>query len=302
VSRILRNASYVLVATIVASTIAGCGGSSVSHGASSGVVSTGNATTGLTGPQTNLASIGYIEVSYLTGAGRAATRDYGDVVMNITLGDWIDDEGNLVSAPTGTSLNLQADAYGGPQVVRTPVTFGASTSANTPNTSPDSRLFRNYTFTFNYLTTNLLPGQQILPSQTFVVTNGNMASDELSANALGDGTTFSAQTYQSYVRSFPGRFSSVTVRIDPNTIGLNFVPFTDNNGFQWGPSTPRGIFETTEFNTINANQTSSGNMFQSVLSDYLSFNISAMPAAALPSLNNNGISVNGQRVFFSGDT
>ena len=119
----MRNASYVLAATIVATTIAGCGGSSVSKSSATSSVSP---TTPQVGALTNLGPIGYIETSYLTGAGRS--RDLGDVVANISLGDFTDIEGNIVSAPAGSVVNLQADAYGGPQVIRTPVTFGPSTA------------------------------------------------------------------------------------------------------------------------------------------------------------------------------
>jgi hypothetical protein len=257
---------------------------------------------GPSGELTNLASIGYIETSYLTGSA----RDYGDVIANITLGDWTDEQGNTVSTTTGSYVNLQVDAYGGPQVIRTPVTFGVSTGPGVPNTSSDSRLFRNYIFSFNYLSTALLPQQQITPAQTFVVVDGNMATDEVSTGAVGTAP-FTPQTYPAYVRAFPGRFSSVTVRVDPNTIGLNFQPYTDANGFQWGPSQPRGIFEATQFSTINF-PNSSNQTFDSVLSDYLSFDVSNMVTlnkgklASLPYVTQNGLSVYGMRVFFSGDT
>jgi len=317
VIRILKNASYVLGATVVATIVSGCGGSSVGKGSSS----TGSAVvTGASGPLTNLASIGYIDTIYLSGAGRSAHfsgRDLGDVAANITYATWVDQQGNTVSAPPGAYLNVQADAYSGPQVLETPCTFGPSNTPLVPDTNADSRLFGNYTLEFNYLTTDAVPGLQIPPANTWVLTGGNMAADEqntgdLVLNPSVPGETgfqgFTPQIYPAYVRAFPGRFAAVTVRIDPNTLGLNFQSFTDSNGNIWGPGNPRGIWETTQFNAINfANQPTPS--FNSTLSDYLSFDISHMltPAggtagAQWPTVSASGGTVLGKRVYFSGDT
>lgn len=304
----------MLTATLVATIVAGCGGSNVGKS-----TPTGPAVTNPSGPLTNLAKLGYIDTVYLTGAGRAALRDFGDVAAYITSADWTDQQGNSVSAPVGSYVSIQADAYSGPQEMETPCTFGPSSSPNTPSTNADSRLFDTYTFNFNYLTTDAIQGLQIPPSSVWVITNGNMAQDETNPGDFPTSTVpgetafqgFSPQQYPAYVRAFPGRYSEVTVRIDPNTIGLNFQPFTDSNGNNWGPSNPRGIFETTQFSTINfANQATPS--FNSALSDFLAFNLSNMkaptgyvhPPAGLsqwPSVSGGAGTVYGQEVYFSGD-
>ncbi len=220
------------------------------------------------------------------------------MTADITLGDFTDDQGNTVSTTPGSVVNLQVDAYGGPQVIRSAITFGTSTTAGVPSTDANSRLFRQYVFSFNHLNSSLLVGQNIPPSQVFVVDNGNMADDEITPNALST-TTFNNITYNAHIRAFPGRFSTFTVRVDPNTIGLNFQDYPVGVG-TFGAANPRGIFETTQFNFINFADTTDyeSRVFNGVLSDYLSFDISAMATADKPSI----ASVVGQRVFFSGDT
>ena len=299
----------MLAATVVATTIAGCGGSSVSGSQGSPSASLPG---GSSSPLTNLGSLGYIETSYLTGAA----RDGGSVTVNLSLADFTDDQHNRVSVVSGSKLGLQVDAYGGPQVFRTPITFGSSSVSGVPNTDPFSRKFTTYQFQFDNLTSTGLPGGSVLPADTFLVTGGNITTDELTPNPLvsnaATANPFNSPTFSSYqnglvyaanIRAFPGRFSSITVRVDPNTIGLNYQ--TENNdpttGVNYSSGTPRGVFELDQFNSINfADPTVQ--TFQGVVSDYLSFDISHLATASKPTLTQNAVTVTAQRVFFSGDT
>ncbi len=250
---------------------------------------------------TNLAAIGYVETSFLTGQG----RDLNSVTANITLGEFVDDQLNKVVAPNGSVVNLQVDAYGGPQVIRTPVTFGQSTTLGGSDTAPNSRHFSTYEFLIDSLTTQSL-GSLITSPNIYVITGGTIGADTVTTAAITSPTMDSPVTFKADIRAFPGRFASFTVRLDPNTVGINNQTSSDGSF-----TSPRGIFELDMFDSINF--PSGTDTFQSVLSDYLSFDISAMPAppantstTALknwqPSITQNGVTVVGQRVFFSGDT
>lgn len=279
----MRKASLGLIAFTTIVAVIGCGGSGGGNSASRTADNTGVTATG---PTVGLPSTaGLLEVSFLTGAGRAVSNvaaQVGQMNFNDELGNYSSSDSNL--------LSLTVASYGGPLVKRVVTSFDV-----TKGLDPNSRKFSQLSLPIDSVLYSNDGTTSLTATSTYFGT-GSLATDVLATSTSSLGSTFSTSTatYPAYIRTFPGRISSVTVRMDENMLGINSVAT---------PGSPIAIFEDSYFRNINGIDGTSNGIFQGVLSDYLEFDVSGISAANLPTVTDpvTNATVTPQRIYFSGD-
>jgi hypothetical protein len=260
--------------------MAGCGGSSISSRSTGG----SSTSTQVSLLSANLNAKGAIETSYITGAG----RDGDFITVLLSEADYTDNLGNTVYTTPAAPIGLTLNNYGGPVVIRTSITFGPSTNPLVPSTNPNSRLFPTFDLSIAGLSGSV-GGVQVTvdPSEIFVG-SGDYTADQTTTGQIGTGAVFSRQSFPAQIRAFPGRVSTINVRLDQTMFGINVAG-----------SVPAGFFEENAFNASNINAAPNV-QFQGALSDFMSFDLSSMPSNLQPeTFVQSGIKAN--RIFFSGD-
>jgi hypothetical protein len=165
--------------------VIGCGGGG---GGSNSTGTGGTATTGTPGESTAVVSLpsdtGLINVTYLTGAGRA----FGSPIAVIHRVQLTDSSG-VIETILNPDRNLQLDAYTA-QII--------SLSVPTLN----SRLFETFNLEIKSLLIEQDPG---VPPQEFSGNNGPLVQ----------------ASFPAYIRAFPGRQTAVTIRLDDTMLNLD---------------------------------------------------------------------------------
>jgi hypothetical protein len=239
----------------------GCGGGD----GSGGTATTSGASGGGSGitrayPTFNLnATGGIVQVNYLSGSDRRS-RATGSLVAVIDNVEFLDETRDRIpDFPQGVpkALNIVLDT---PVVNATelPVTFSSDLS---------SRTFTEFPFSIRKL-------QQI-------------QSDGTAGDVLTDPSPIltSASPFDARVRVFPGRYTSVQVRLNEQMLTFD-------------PSNPAGGLTFDEDKFTAANYDLRTRSIRGFISDYLSFDISGVSAAQRPPMSSGGFA---DRIHFSGD-
>ncbi|MEZ0325640.1 MAG: hypothetical protein ACAH95_07020 [Fimbriimonas sp.] len=249
--------------------VIGCAGG----GDSGGTATSGGSATGLTTGNTLRVNIptptgyvlppGFLELGFLTGQGRAI----GDLTLIITRAT-VQDEYGEVTNPLAQPVALALGSYSF-QIARLVVPF----------TDQNSRLFENYVLD---------------PLRLEEETGGqpNQISDNCFATENPDGSfnrAWPPNPTPMVARVFPGRSTLVPFFIDDSMFRIASDPTPP-------PGDPCGgtlaVFDQNRFNELNETPV------QGFINDYVSFDISGVPAAERPVMS-DGTLVG--RVFSSGD-
>ncbi len=261
----MRKWAFLTVAAAIV--VIGCAGGGDSGNATSGGTNTagtaGTLRVNIPTPQGYVLPPGFLEIGFLTGQGRAI----GDLTLVITRAT-VQDEFGEVTNPLADPLSLALGSYSF-QIRRLIVPF----------TNQNSRLFQNYTL-------DPIRIEQETGGTPFVI------EDNCFATLNEDGTfnrAWPPNPTQIVARVFPGRSTLVPIFLDDSMFQIATDPDAPNNDPCGGTY---AVFDQNRFNAINETP------IRGLINDYVSFDISGVPAADRPIMT-DGTTVG--RVYASGD-
>jgi len=261
---------WAFLATVVSAVVIGCGGAgggSDTTGGSDGGSDGGGTTSGTSSPvillgredNNNQAKPGQIELAILTGQGRS-TFAPGDTFATVTPPTFTDTRGEIVIPPSDEAKRVKLNDYSN-NISRINANVASIIEPETGRPL-NSRLFQTY---------SLLVSDVTKETGTGVLTATSLPG-------LPD-------SYSAGIRIFPGRYTTQPVFLDDAMVDV--VAGSSGDSLAWADD---------QFRAVN------GLDFRprlpSFISDYVGFDISAMPAADRPQLSTGAPA---GRVYFSGD-
>lgn len=243
----------ILGAGVMALMVVGCGGGG-SDSASGG--GGGGGVVVRTYPEfTRLTSNAAVNVVFLTGIPSApAPRAVGSrtaVLSTLRFGNFPSNSNFVPESGIGGEQDIQLDSSDIPVSIPFSVNMSAGQKA---------RSFTDYRLQLDRIEETQLDG-----SQSTIISN-----------------PFLSQRIDVDLKVFPGRVSTLTIRLNDSTLNIDGAAGT--------------VSLTDDF--FNANYDETRGAMVSSLSDYMAFDISGMGAGLRPVLNGGGVA---DRVFFSGD-
>ena len=271
----MRNQAFLLAAC--AAVVIGCGGGGHKGGSKSGTTGTPVATEGMTVDLGQNATYGRVEVSYLTGEGRATGDTYLEIVrQRIQNGDGVD----VFDRTDGSSpINLRLPGF---QTLSTGIDVAFGSQFGRFNSQRLSQI------TFDPSRVLVEQADQSLVEASLPVpTSTNLPNNpEFTLPAKLDAR----------ITAFPGRNSLVQLRVSTATFYID-------------PTLGTYVFNQARFQALNNSTTgtdpSAVGTVASRLSDFVRFPLASLPANEVPALQTSfdggATNNNGRFVYFSGD-
>jgi hypothetical protein len=262
----LRKWAFLTVAAaIVVIGCAGGGDSGTDGGGTNNGGTTGSALrVNIPTPSGHVLPPGRFELGILTGQGRAI-GDLTLVMTRLALTDEYGEVQTVLASPTYASLNSYSF-----QIL--PLTI--------PFTDQNSRLFENYTFDpLEMRESNGSANPTVYPDTCFAVQKADGSINR----------AWPPNPIPMVARVFPGRNTTVQIFLDDSMFAVTTDPNPPANDPCGGTVV---AFDEARFAAINELP------LQGVINDYVSFDISSMPANARPQLSDGQTA---GRVFLSGD-